>query len=144
MVIVNLYCSFFFFVMIRRPPRSTRTDTLFPYTTLFRSLVAGTLPGRLPFGDLDRDRGHFISKPVMGEDMGVGERRVVIVEGVGKMIGAEPFAMILGVMVGVGPFAGGVAPAAGSFDHPFATRRETNGPQCSPPAPLTNLPPPTR
>src|SRR3546814_9396171 len=27
--------------MIRRPPRSTRTDTLFPYTTLFRSVVAG-------------------------------------------------------------------------------------------------------
>src|SRR3546814_14571779 len=30
--------SFFFFLMIRRPPRSTRTDTLFPYTTLFRSI----------------------------------------------------------------------------------------------------------
>src|SRR3546814_19968469 len=29
---------FFFFLMIRRPPRSTRTDTLFPYTTLFRSI----------------------------------------------------------------------------------------------------------
>src|SRR3546814_3119265 len=29
--------DFFFFLMIRRPPRSTRTDTLFPYTTLFRS-----------------------------------------------------------------------------------------------------------
>src|SRR3546814_11376077 len=29
----------FFFLMIRRPPRSTRTDTLFPYTTLFRSVV---------------------------------------------------------------------------------------------------------
>src|SRR3546814_15959707 len=28
---------FFFFLTIRRPPRSTRTDTLFPYTTLFRS-----------------------------------------------------------------------------------------------------------
>src|SRR3546814_20479249 len=28
---------FCFFLMIRRPPRSTRTDTLFPYTTLFRS-----------------------------------------------------------------------------------------------------------
>src|SRR3546814_9466860 len=27
--------------MIRRPPRSTRTDTLFPYTTLFRSLDLG-------------------------------------------------------------------------------------------------------
>src|SRR3546814_13602816 len=30
-------CLWFFFLMIRRPPRSTRTDTLFPYTTLFRS-----------------------------------------------------------------------------------------------------------
>src|SRR3546814_8739738 len=29
--------SFFFFLIRRRPPRSTRTDTLFPYTTLFRS-----------------------------------------------------------------------------------------------------------
>src|SRR3546814_6332156 len=28
---------YFFFLIIRRPPRSTRTDTLFPYTTLFRS-----------------------------------------------------------------------------------------------------------
>src|SRR3546814_16383494 len=32
-----LWLIFFFFLMIRRPPRSTRTDTLFPYTTLFRS-----------------------------------------------------------------------------------------------------------
>src|SRR3546814_13944324 len=30
-------CFCLFFLMIRRPPRSTRTDTLFPYTTLFRS-----------------------------------------------------------------------------------------------------------
>src|SRR3546814_2780736 len=36
--------SFFFFcLMIRRPPRSTRTDTLFPYTTLFRSHALRTL-----------------------------------------------------------------------------------------------------
>src|SRR3546814_2336246 len=34
--------------MIRRPPRSTRTDTLFPYTTLFRSLVPDLVaPGAL-------------------------------------------------------------------------------------------------
>src|SRR3546814_12916933 len=33
--------------MIRRPPRSTRTDTLFPYTTLFRSLDLDTLAGAL-------------------------------------------------------------------------------------------------
>src|SRR3546814_3691014 len=45
----------FFFLMIRRPPRSTRTDTLFPYTTLFRSeriaqgmLEAGAAAGGLP------------------------------------------------------------------------------------------------
>src|SRR3546814_16802832 len=31
--------------MIRRPPRSTRTDTLFPYTTLFRSLDTGPPSG---------------------------------------------------------------------------------------------------
>src|SRR3546814_4376277 len=35
---------FFFFLMIRRPPRSTRTDTLFPYTTLFRSKKKANLP----------------------------------------------------------------------------------------------------
>src|SRR3546814_15782991 len=34
-VLVLYLC--FFFLMIRRPPRSTRTDTLLPYTTLFRS-----------------------------------------------------------------------------------------------------------
>src|SRR3546814_16623249 len=42
------YYLFFllFFLMIRRPPRSTRTDTLFPYTTLFRStsLRLGLVP----------------------------------------------------------------------------------------------------
>src|SRR3546814_14692759 len=35
LVVVPCYC--FVFLMIRRPPRSTRTDTLFPHTTLFRS-----------------------------------------------------------------------------------------------------------
>src|SRR3546814_8145869 len=34
--------------MIRRPPRSTRTDTLFPYTTLFRSAREGGNPGGAP------------------------------------------------------------------------------------------------
>src|SRR3546814_11340415 len=42
-IIILLYSEliqsivYFFFLMIRRPPRSKRTDTLFPYTTLFRS-----------------------------------------------------------------------------------------------------------
>src|SRR3546814_6037790 len=41
-----LFFFFFFFLMIRRPPRSTRTDTLFPYTTLFRSQVFRHQPAR--------------------------------------------------------------------------------------------------
>src|SRR3546814_12168416 len=39
-VVLFSYVASFFFFMIRRPPRSTRTDTLFPYTTLFRSPTA--------------------------------------------------------------------------------------------------------
>src|SRR3546814_8744793 len=46
----------FFFLMIRPPPRSTRTDTLFPYTTLFRSGCRGdrTPARRPPAGDRAR------------------------------------------------------------------------------------------
>src|SRR3546814_4440304 len=44
-----------FFLMLRRPPRSTRTDTLFPYTTLFRSLG-------LVLGADDRDHAVEVEK----------------------------------------------------------------------------------
>src|SRR3546814_11904012 len=37
--VILCFSIYFFFLMIRRPPRSTRTDTLFPYTTLFRSAL---------------------------------------------------------------------------------------------------------
>src|SRR3546814_12667845 len=40
MCCVHSYFFMFFFFMTRRPPRSTRPDTLFPYTTLFRSKSA--------------------------------------------------------------------------------------------------------
>src|SRR3546814_15529915 len=49
---------FIFFLMIRRPPRSTRTDTLFPYTTLFRSAVARDIGDQRAGGiepDIDRE-----------------------------------------------------------------------------------------
>src|SRR3546814_4341211 len=36
---IGVVDCFVFFLMIRRPPRSTRTDSLFPYTTLFRSVA---------------------------------------------------------------------------------------------------------
>src|SRR3546814_2159743 len=45
---------YFFFLMIRRPPRSTRTYTLFPYTTLFRSDIIDTKTNEtvIPLGTL--------------------------------------------------------------------------------------------
>src|SRR3546814_8969385 len=39
MFFLSFFFCFFFFLMIRPPPRSTRTGTLFPYTTLFRSAI---------------------------------------------------------------------------------------------------------
>src|SRR5213075_3480133 len=57
---VFLFC-FFFFLMIRRPPRSTQQGTLFPYTTLFRSprgrAGAHRATGR-PAGDSRRSEEH--------------------------------------------------------------------------------------
>src|SRR3546814_17674843 len=45
LVVLGILCTLLFLLMIRRPPRSTRTDTLFPYTTLFRSPRAAEMPG---------------------------------------------------------------------------------------------------
>src|SRR3546814_4692879 len=60
-----ILCSaFFFFLMIPRPPRSTRTDTLFPYTTLFRSRsVAIRQPSSPPLVQL---RGAPFPPPELG------------------------------------------------------------------------------
>src|SRR3546814_17656924 len=46
-------CLLFFFLMIRRPPRSTRTDTLFPYTPLFRSAVRWYCRYPISYRDLE-------------------------------------------------------------------------------------------
>src|SRR2546429_7596118 len=54
---------FFFFLMIRRPPRST----LFPYTTLFRSVDAGDLPARGVLGQVQ----HFAVEVEHGVGLGV-------------------------------------------------------------------------
>src|SRR3546814_14217893 len=57
---------YFFFLMLRRPPRSTRTDTLFPYTTLFRSEATGAVGGeaRRQLHDLREDdpRGDVVAR----------------------------------------------------------------------------------
>src|SRR3546814_8404960 len=61
--------------MIRRPPRSTRTDTLFPYTTLFRSEIRGQFPGRVvavtkAVGDYVR-RGELLARIESSESLQV-------------------------------------------------------------------------
>src|SRR3546814_5723525 len=68
------------FLMVRRPPRRTRTDTRFPYPTLFLLYIAEQLPieaaqvveierGRFDLDVLERDRGEF--------GLGVSERGLV-------------------------------------------------------------------
>src|SRR3546814_5654388 len=69
-VLVIQFHDIFCFLMIRRPPRSTRTDTLFPYTTLFRS------PGPVPVGGRE---------PVVD--------RVELALEVGVVVGADPQAV---------------------------------------------------
>src|SRR3546814_17401032 len=55
-------CYILFLLMIRRPPRSTRTDTLFPYTTLFRSSLRSLRLQILHDGKPDRThRGAFLT-----------------------------------------------------------------------------------
>src|SRR3546814_2500223 len=57
-VLFTSYTTFFFFLMIRRPPIFTRTDTLFPYTTLFRSdQLALAVAGAQFQGPVGFDRG---------------------------------------------------------------------------------------
>src|SRR3546814_21105210 len=71
------YVSFVLFLMIRRPPRSTRTDTLFPYTTLFRSRRAdrqrlGAEDPRAPGADANQLRRTARLAPAQGTAAPVG------------------------------------------------------------------------
>src|SRR3546814_17539811 len=70
-----------FFLMIRLPPRSTRTDTLFPYTTLFRSAQDEMVRGQSANRGVDRSEGadederrasHSASAPCRGDHQGDG------------------------------------------------------------------------
>src|SRR3546814_6240249 len=74
--------------MIRRPPRSTRSDTLFPYTTLFRSAPAVRQPTAKEF--LRRERRSHVAG-VGDQDIGLAQRikRLVILE----HAGADPLVL---------------------------------------------------
>src|SRR3546814_19225067 len=71
-----------FFLMILRPPRSTRTDTLFPYSTLFRSFqMPFGMGGETLAGMIDRH-----AEPDAGDDI---VQRSLIGRGVERIIGGE-------------------------------------------------------
>src|SRR3546814_1293580 len=80
-----MWCSFVFFLMIRRPPRSTLTATPFPYTTLVRSRVPRGEPGELE-GD------HAGELGVAGEPQPAGhrDRPARLVHGRRPLGGAQP------------------------------------------------------
>src|SRR3546814_13751216 len=78
------------FVMIRRPPRSTRTDTLFPYTTLFRSPAVVPSVEALP---LLVDTGNFETLDAFGADKQRSRRLIVLdLEMVAKLLLAAQLA----------------------------------------------------
>src|SRR3546814_15342282 len=74
----------FLFLMIRRPPRSTRTDTLFPYTTLFRSTLGRTevaQDGRKGIVDQDQE-----IRPPLGIHSGEQRGWDQIVDRMGRVV----------------------------------------------------------
>src|SRR3546814_18356859 len=75
--------SCLFFLMIRRPPRSTRTDTLFPYTTLFRSRPAA----RLRFSQPRRKRRQRPERPF--RCLHIGPRFPIWCSGVVMFLGPD-------------------------------------------------------
>src|SRR3546814_19992569 len=70
----------FFFLMIRRPPRSTRTDTLFPYTTLFRSDALPHLGSwKADVGLLHLVADHILAtKPKVVVEFGAGASTLIV------------------------------------------------------------------
>src|SRR3546814_231636 len=74
----------FFFLMIRRPPRSTRTDTLFPYTTLFRARLPARGGGGPPAHPGDRPGIGADPRPPRRRPRGAGDRAPELPEGTGS------------------------------------------------------------
>src|SRR3546814_18165322 len=79
-MILYVVLMLFVFLMIRRPPRSTRTDTLFPYTTLFRS--GARVEHRLGALDAELDpRGLDVVDAAVQHDPGHRVDRTVVAQG---------------------------------------------------------------
>src|SRR3546814_747557 len=93
--------------MLRRPPRSTRTDTLFPYTTLFRSAIR--------FG------------AVASETTGPGSTISIIGSGMSWAAAEETGSRINGVGMTTSGFGSGFASCRSAFSGPSGTSRTGSG-----------------
>src|SRR3546814_15474276 len=119
MYVVSSSVRHFFFLMIRRPPRSIRTDTLFPYTTLFRSDgVDPWLPGG--GAEIVIPNRHLLPEgPRKGIIVNIGDQRVYYFAGKDKPVESWP--------IGIGREA---------FDIPlqrFTVTAKRKNPTCVPP-----------
>src|SRR3546814_14280998 len=74
--------------MIRRPPRSTRTDTLFPYTTLFRSPILVTNQTMLEYMTIRRE-----DRPIL--DASKGKLRWIVIDEAHSYIGSAAAELLL-------------------------------------------------
>src|SRR3546814_6248988 len=81
---------FFFLLMRRRPPRSTRTDTLFPYTTLLRARQRPFDGVRVPFAGFVQQRGCGRAETVRGHL--VLRKAHAAQGGVDRVLAERPFA----------------------------------------------------
>src|SRR3546814_1978309 len=113
--------------MIRRPPISTRTDTLFPYTTLFRSSAIGSVVTASAVA-LDGKPGQRAQRPRLVAETGqcllhrLAERAQALVRGLHADQRGERRLVLLRVLAGrlaeVGPFP----PASGRVVRPLKAR----------------------
>src|SRR3546814_12463397 len=87
--------------MQRRPPRSTRTDTLFPYTTLFRSAAVDRRPGRegqrVRQGDQRAGRALHVAgmRAVAGDAVDLGDALDAELHPAGGAMRADPAAAVV-------------------------------------------------
>src|SRR3546814_12792956 len=137
---------FFFFLMIRRPPRSTRTDTLFPYTTLFRSVCSTARFARL--GQWPNSVGceigpiRAVQPPLRSRASRDDHHPVQPGHGVGQRHGSPTGLPELGKLAGAAEFAKATAPVEGEdilphpqpgqpaphcLEHPTENGKETGG-----------------
>src|SRR3546814_3219970 len=117
----NMCLSVFFFLMIRRPPRSTRTDTRFPYTTLFRSFLPDEDQGAI-FLDIQLPDAASLDRTQ--QIMAGIQETLSATEGVENVISVAGYSILQGTLVPNGGFALASLAPWGKREEPHLQRSE--------------------